>query len=384
MRGARIGGFERFHVVLVVAHRGVARVVTRVAPRADASHRPARHRRGAKIEVREPGVGDPRSRLAGDRSIDDAIDGIARRARGAATATAIARARAAARARMRTRGASGTPARARRARDGAFLTSDAARRLDEDLTAGRACEARSLEALMRAAGRAAATATLDAFGGTDFVVLCGPGNNGGDGLALAREVATRRRDARVSVWYPKGAGTNELYGELVRECRETANVEFVDEDAVLGMMRERATSAAATPRCFVDALFGFSFKGAVRAPFVNVLNALVALTNGDARETFTVSLDIPSGWDVDAGAPDDGDVFVPDLLVSLTAPKQCCATLDDPARGEPRPRVKRMAQTHVVAGTFLTDALCEKYGLEQIPLRVDSDREYVPLDLWRR
>jgi NAD(P)H-hydrate epimerase len=267
---------------------------------------------------------------------------------------------------MRTRGASGTPARARRARDGAFLTSDAARRLDEDLTAGRACEARSLEALMRAAGRAAATATLDAFGGTDFVVLCGPGNNGGDGLALAREVATRRRDARVSVWYPKGAGTNELYGELVRECRETANVEFVDEDAVLGMMRERATSAAATPRCFVDALFGFSFKGAVRAPFVNVLNALVALTNGDA------------------GAPDDGDIFVPDLLVSLTAPKQCCATLDDPARGEPRPRVKRMAQTHVVAGTFLTDALCEKYGLEQIPLRVDSDREYVPLDLWRR
>lgn len=302
----------------------------------------------------------------------------------AATATAIARARAAARARMRTRGASGTPARARRARDGAFLTSDAARRLDEDLTAGRACEARSLEALMRAAGRAAATATLDAFGGTDFVVLCGPGNNGGDGLALAREVATRRRDARVSVWYPKGAGTNELYGELVRECRETANVEFVDEDAVLGMMRERATSAAATPRCFVDALFGFSFKGAVRAPFVNVLNALVALTNGDARDTFTVSLDIPSGWDVDAGAPDDGDIFVPDLLVSLTAPKQCCATLDDPARGEPRPRVKRMAQTHVVAGTFLTDALCEKYGLEQIPLRVDSDREYVPLDLWRR
>ena len=272
---------------------------------------------------------------------------------------------------------------ARRPRDGAFLTSEAARRLDEDLIAGRGCDARSLEVLMRAAGRCAATATLDAFAGTDFVVLCGPGNNGGDGLALARECATRREGSRVSVWYPRGAGTNELYAELARECRETENVEFVDEDAVLGMMRE-TTSATAKPRCFVDALFGFSFKGAVRAPFVDVVNALVELTNGDARGVFTVSLDIPSGWDVDAGAPDDGDVFAPDLLISLTAPKQCCATLDDPARGEPRPRVKRMAQTHVVAGTFLTDELCEKYGLQQIPLRVDSAREYVPLDLSRR
>ena len=142
-------------------------------------------------------------------------------------------------------------------------------------------------------------------------MLCGPGNNGGDGLALAREVRDAARGTRgCRCGTREGPGTNELYAELARECRETANVEFVDEDAVLGMMRERATSAAATPRCFVDALFGFSFKGAVRAPFVDVVNALVALTNGDARGAFTVSLDIPSGWDVDAGAPDDGDVFV--------------------------------------------------------------------------
>jgi NAD(P)H-hydrate epimerase len=175
-----------------------------------------------------------------------------------------------------------------------------------------------------------------------------------------------------------------LYAQLVQECRETTNVEFVDEDAVLRMMREYETSDAAPPRCFVDALFGFSFKGAVRAPFVEVLNALVALTNQEPCRPFTVSLDIPSGWDVDAGAPDDEDIYAPDLLISLTAPKQCCATFDDPTRGESRPRVKRMAQTHVVAGTFLTDALCKKYSLEEIPLRFDSEREYVPLDLSRR
>ena len=165
---------------------------------------------------------------------------------------------------------------------------------------------------MRAAGRRGGDGDAGTRSGGRISWCCADrGTTEGDGLALAREVRDAARAARgCRCGTREGAGTNELYGELARECRETANVEFVDEDAVLGMMRERATSAAATPRCFVDALFGFSFKGAVRAPFVDVVNALVALTNGDARGAFTVSLDIPSGWDVDAGAPDDGDVFV--------------------------------------------------------------------------
>jgi len=168
----------------------------------------------------------------------------------------------------------------------------------------------------------------------------------------------------------------------VDECRETRGLTFVDEEEVLKMMDARET------RCFVDAMFGFSFRGEVRAPFVEVMKKLTALTNGvcadlDERALFTVSLDIPSGWNVD-GAPSGGEVFTPNLLISLTAPKKCCATFDDPALGERTPRMKRMAQTHVVAGTFLTEEMCEKYGLRAIPLRHDSVEEYAPLDLSRK
>ena len=76
-------------------------------------------------------------------------------------------------------------------------------------------------------------------------------------------------------------------------------------------------------------------------------------------------------------------MFVPNLLISLTAPK-CCATFDDPALGEPTPRMKSLAQTHVVAGTFLTEEMCEKYGLCAVRLRRDSVEEYAPLDLSRK
>ena len=100
----------------------------------------------------------------------------------------------------------------------------------------------------------------------------------------------------------------------------------------------------------------------MRAPFVEVMKKLIALTNAerDERALFTVSLDIPSGWNVVRRA-ERNEVFVPNLLISLTAPK-CCATFDDPALGEPTPRMKSLAQTHVVAGTFLTEEMCEKYG----------------------
>lgn len=65
----------------------------------------------------------------------------------------------------------------------------------------------------------------------------------------------------------------------------------------------------------LDAIFGFSFKGPVRAPFNEVLPFL-----SSARKPI-VSVDIPSGWDVEKGN-EEGMGIVPDVLVSLTAPKE--------------------------------------------------------------
>jgi len=76
----------------------------------------------------------------------------------------------------------------------------------------------------------------------------------------------------------------------------------------------------------LDAIFGFSFSGPVRPPFDEVLTLI-------ARSKLPiVSVDIPSGWDVEQGpvqreiSNKEGEkveeVLMPDVLVSLTAPKQ--------------------------------------------------------------
>lgn len=76
----------------------------------------------------------------------------------------------------------------------------------------------------------------------------------------------------------------------------------------------------------LDAIFGFSFSGPVRPPFDDVLSLIVT------SKLPKISIDIPSGWDVEKGpvqrevANTEGkkveEVLMPDVLVSLTAPKQ--------------------------------------------------------------
>ena len=92
-----------------------------------------------------------------------------------------------------------------------------------------------------------------------------------------------------------------------------------------------STALAATD-VILDAIFGFSFKPPVRAPFDAALPLI-------ARSRLpVVSVDIPSGWDVERGfgdfaSVDDADdnwarvgvpsFLYPDVVVSLTAPKKC-------------------------------------------------------------
>lgn len=65
----------------------------------------------------------------------------------------------------------------------------------------------------------------------------------------------------------------------------------------------------------LDAIFGFSFKPPVRAPFDMALPLL------SSSGLPIVSVDIPSGWDVEEGNK-HGVGLEPDVLISLTAPKE--------------------------------------------------------------
>ena len=75
------------------------------------------------------------------------------------------------------------------------------------------------------------------------------------------------------------------------------------------------SDALARSDVVLDAIFGFSFKPPVRAPFDEALPLI-------SRSGLPiVSVDVPSGWNVDEGKADER-ALDPDVLISLTAPKE--------------------------------------------------------------
>ncbi|MEQ2191865.1 hypothetical protein XENOCAPTIV_003553, partial [Xenoophorus captivus] len=185
-----------------------------------------------------------------------------------------------------------------------------------------------------------------------LLVICGPGNNGGDGLVCARHL---KLFYQTLFHVPQAKVINEAYNLVI------------------------------------DAIFGFSFKGAVREPFGSILDVLKKTTVPIA------SIDIPSGqtfkdggnyqflpvlfpivsawitpcvlllsqeagtwsdpgsfsfkgWDVEQGSADG---LQPDMLISLTAPKKSASLF----RG----------RYHFLGGRFVPTALEKKYQLRLPP-----------------
>lgn len=70
-------------------------------------------------------------------------------------------------------------------------------------------------------------------------------------------------------------------------------------------------------------MLGFSFKGTPRSPFDFVISCL----KNDKTRPPIVSVDIPSGWDIELGDPNQ-TYFKPEVLISLTMPKLGSKTFD--------------------------------------------------------
>lgn len=168
----------------------------------------------------------------------------------------------------------------------------------------------SIDQLMEITGLCVAQAVARCYQGSGaerprVLVVCGPGNNGGDGLAAARHLLFYGYDPVI--FYPKRT-RKEIYQILVAQC-EKLGIPLLPS-------LPSAAEISASYLVVIDAIFGFSFKGDVRAPFDQVISTLRQVT------TPIASVDIPSGWDVEKGDV-TGQGLTPDLLISLTAPKIC-------------------------------------------------------------
>lgn len=139
-------------------------------------------------------------------------------------------------------------------------------------------------------------------------IFCGPGGNGGDGLALARQLATRG--------YEVGTFLAAFGRPLSEDCaRQLAICRAMDLPLfeLANDWREVAASAA-TADLVVDAVFGIGLERPLRAPYAG----LVEWMNGLSQPRLAV--DIPSGLDASRATP-IGPAIRADATVTFGAPK---------------------------------------------------------------
>lgn len=192
------------------------------------------------------------------------------------------------------------------------ITSDEMRALEQEaIGSGRVTGLH----LMERAGEGVVEAIFEewpelAGGGHRSVVLCGPGNNGGDGFVVARllkdagwevavfllgDVANLPPDARVNCerWAASGD---------IAEMGQASQMDFTRCDLV------------------VDALFGIGLSRPITAPVLCALFNTISLADHPKR----VAIDVPSGLDSDTGRPpDSGATLLADLTVTFHSRKPC-------------------------------------------------------------
>lgn len=124
-----------------------------------------------------------------------------------------------------------------------------------------------------------------------MVILCGPGNNGGDGFAIARQLAAVGIESEVIL---VDAGK-----PLTHDCDFNRNVWTaagykVSDGTDLSVAAE-VCSFLSSSDLIVDCLLGTGIRGDVREPFASVVNAI------NASRAKVLAVDVPSGLDCNTG-----------------------------------------------------------------------------------
>ena len=149
------------------------------------------------------------------------------------------------------------------------------------------------------------------------LICCGHGNNGGDGLALARRLSNRGYRDVILVAAPR----EKYAGDALTNLRIASHmaIPMYDIDSVppsgtlAGLLDHERT-----PCLIVDALFGTGLDRPIGPPMNAVVHWINALKTQGTR---VLAVDIPSGLDCDTGAPLGDAVVHADATVTLAGLK---------------------------------------------------------------
>ncbi len=180
----------------------------------------------------------------------------------------------------------------------------------------RIVEAKSVEMgmswlrLMENAGSAAARLIRDNYklDSKKVVIVCGKGNNGGDGYVIARKLIENKALVRViSVGAPSTPSAAEMASKAFNLGIRPINFESYPELCI-----QYITDADIV----VDAIFGTGFKGEPEGHYRDVI---IAVNNSKAQK---IAVDIPSGMYSDNGSTDGLFVYA-DMTVTFATYKPC-------------------------------------------------------------
>jgi NAD(P)H-hydrate epimerase len=197
--------------------------------------------------------------------------------------------------------------------------------------------------LMENAGRGAAELLLRLNPDRrPVLVLCGPGNNGGDGFVMARHLQNAGVDVTVWLLAPMPHVCVDSHPELSPDASVNYRIWF-NSSGPLGLVAINSAADESLPvgwtdeltnrnGWIVDAMFGTGLTRAMSAPF----GEAAARVNASGRPVLAV--DIPSGLDCDTGEP-----LGPTIKATHTA------TFVAPKKGFLNPNAKRwLGEVHVI------------------------------------
>lgn len=154
---------------------------------------------------------------------------------------------------------------------------------------------------------AARACTQEIAGFESFVIVVGKGNNGGDGLAIARQLINLGKKAEVYLVFADEFSGN---AKINREILRSMNIPVKSCSDIDKLIADIKTSD-----CVVDAVFGTGIKGDVTGIAKDVIEAI------NKHSKYTLSVDVPSGINSDTGEVSNAAVKA-DKTVTFAAYKR--------------------------------------------------------------
>lgn len=125
----------------------------------------------------------------------------------------------------------------------------------------------------------------------NFLVICGGGNNGGDGLAIARKLILQEKSVKVIIVNEKNKYTDDFNTNLRILKEMKCSLEYIQNNEKINMLQNMLNKCDIV----VDCIFGVGLNRNLNDFYINIIRTI------NNCKAFKISVDVPSGINADTG-----------------------------------------------------------------------------------